>query len=847
MTRASRCVAVVGPAGVGKSTLVATLARAELADDLIPRRFVHGLAFASPTTTVSQLATDLSRQLNLTVQDFTAAAEEFRRQTRLAEWEGLDPLTQQVVGPLRQLAPERTVRLVIDGLDQFPAPVAPIALAALNELATDSALASIRLVVTARPDTQLPSSQRLLTLDRVASIYIERYLEQRKVPPDRASGILHQVAGNWLVARLLADLATEVDASPMGPPRTLYTAYRDELLRAGADDPASWTQALRPVLAALAVVGVGPVLPLPLLCHASRVLGGPEQPARVRDVLVRLRGLVVRSNPGAAEEHTGTFHTTFANYLRSNQDFVIDKQAAHQALVDAIQTLAPVAEHNPSDPLHRYATAAEAEHYWALGQYVEVLRSLVGRDSKIPAENLSRWRSWKDRFQTVLGPDHPSTLAARNNLAYWIAQTGDASEALRLSAELLHDEQRVLGPNHPDTLATRNNVAGWTGQTGDARGALRLFAELLPDQLRVLGPNHRHTLTTRNNIATWTGSTGEPRGALRLFAELLPDFQRVLGPDHPETLRVRNSIAHWTGETGDVREALRLFQELLPDQQRVLGPDHPNTLTTRNNIAVWTGETGDAREALRLLQELLPDLQRVLGPNHPETLRTHNNIAGWTSRSVGASEALRLFQELLPDQQRVLGPDHPETLRARSNLAALTGETGDAPEALRLFEGLLPDLQRVLGPDHPDTLRARNSIAGWTSKTGHVPEALQSLRELLPDLQRVLGPDHPDTLLVRNNIAGLTAEKGDVREALRLLYELSPDQQRVFGLGHPNTLTTRVNIAYLTEKIGDAREALRLFEEVLVDRQRVLGPDHPDTLKISNRIRDLREGRRRQE
>jgi Tetratricopeptide repeat/AAA ATPase domain len=930
MTRASRCVAVVGPAGVGKSTLVATLARAELADDLIPARFVHGLAFASPTTTASQLATDLSRQLNLTVQDFAAAAEEFRRQTRLAEWEGLDPLTQQVVGPLRQLAPERTVRLAIDGLDQFPAPVAPIALAALDELATDPALESIRLVVTARPDTTLPSIHRLLTLDRVESIYIERYLEHRKVPPDRASGILHQVDGNWLVARLLADLATEVDGNPMGAPRTLYTAYRDELLRAGADDPASWTQTLRPVLAALAVAGVGPVLPLPLLCHASGLLGGPDQPARVRDVLVRLRGLVVRGNPGTSEEHIGTFHTTFADYLRGDQDFAIDERAAHQGLVDAIQALAPVAEYNPSDSLHRYAAAAEAEHRWALGQYVEVLRSLVARSSNIPAENLGRWMSWKDRFQTVLGPDHPNTLTTRNNVAYWTAQTGDAGEALRLSAELLHDEQRLLGPNHPNTLTTRNNIAGWTGQTGDAREALRLFEELLPDQLRVLGPNHRNALTTRNNIANWTGSAGEGREALRLFEELLPDLQRVLGPDHPETLRVRNSIAHWTGETGDARaalrlfrellpdqervlgldhpdtlttrnnmaawtgeagdvrealrllyellpdrqrvlgsdhpdtlttrnniaawtgrigdarEAVRLFEELLPDQQRVLGPDHPETLRTRNNIAHWTGEAGNAREALRLLQELLPDLQRVLGPDHPETLRARNNIAGWTSKTGHVPEALRLFEELLPDLQRVLGPDHPETLRVRGNIAALTGETGDAPEALRLFEELLPDLQRVLGPDHPETLRVRNNIAGWMSKTGHVPEALQSLQELLLDLQRVLGSDHPDTLLVRNNIAGLMAEKGDARAALRLYRELLPDQQRVLGLDHPDTLTTRANIAHFTEKVGDAHEALRLFEELLPDRQRVLGSEHPDTLKTSNRIKDLRKGRRRQ-
>jgi hypothetical protein len=62
------------------------------------------------------------------------------------------------------------------------------------------------------------------------------------------------------------------------------------------------------------------------------------------------------------------------------------------------------------------------------------------------------------------------------------------------------NQLRVLGPDHPDTLTARNNVAGWAGQSGDVGEALRLFRELLPDQLRVLGPDHPETLRTRNRM-----------------------------------------------------------------------------------------------------------------------------------------------------------------------------------------------------------------------------------------------------------------------------------------------------------------------------------------------------------
>ena len=50
----------------------------------------------------------------------------------------------------------------------------------------------------------------------------------------------------------------------------------------------------------------------------------------------------------------------------------------------------------------------------------------------IPAENLSRWLSWSPRIHKVLGPIHPHTLAARESIARWTGEAGNAGEAVRL-------------------------------------------------------------------------------------------------------------------------------------------------------------------------------------------------------------------------------------------------------------------------------------------------------------------------------------------------------------------------------------------------------------------------------
>ena len=60
----------------------------------------------------------------------------------------------------------------------------------------------------------------------------------------------------------------------------------------------------------------------------------------------------------------------------------------------------------------------------------------------------------------------------------------------------------VSGPQHPHTLLARANLAFFTGQAGDAAGARDLYAGLLPVIERVLGPGHADTLTVRANLLT---------------------------------------------------------------------------------------------------------------------------------------------------------------------------------------------------------------------------------------------------------------------------------------------------------------------------------------------------------
>jgi tetratricopeptide (TPR) repeat protein len=354
-----------------------------------------------------------------------------------------------------------------------------------------------------------------------------------------------------------------------------------------------------------------------------------------------------------------------------------------------------------------------------------------------------------------------AVLGLRGWALWFLGELGDsAAQAIAVGEPLLADRERVLGPDHPGTLASRNDLAGAYREAGRAAEAIVLFERTLADRERVLGPDHRDTLQSRNDLALAYQDAGRAGQAIPLHERTVADSERVLGLDHPDTLTSRNNLALAYEDAGRAAEAIPLHERTLADSERVLGPDHPSTLQSRNNLAAAYQEAGRAAEAIALHERTLADRERVLGPDHPGTLTSRNNLALAYREAGRAAEAIVLFERTLADRERVLGPDHPSTLQSRNNLAAAYRAAGRAAEAIPLHERTLADRERVLGPDHPSTLNSRNNLAAAYQDAGRAAEAIALFERTLADRERILGPDHPDTLGSRDNLAAARAALG---------------------------------------------------------------------------------------
>ena len=160
----------------------------------------------------------------------------------------------------------------------------------------------------------------------------------------------------------------------------------------------------------------------------------------------------------------------------------------------------------------------------------------------------------------------------------------------------------TLGPDHPSTLASRNNLAGAYRDAGRLDEAIALYEQILEDRTRILGPHHPSTLTSRNNLAYAYQDAGRLNDAITLYEQNLKDLEGLLGPDHPDTLTSRNNLASAYRDAGRLDEAIALHEQNLIDLTHILGPHHPNTLTSRNNLAKAYRAAGRFEDADKLFE-----------------------------------------------------------------------------------------------------------------------------------------------------------------------------------------------------------------------------------------------------
>ncbi|MGO9471074.1 MAG: tetratricopeptide repeat protein [Isosphaeraceae bacterium] len=454
--------------------------------------------------------------------------------------------------------------------------------------------------------------------------------------------------------------------------------------------------------------------------------------------------------------------------------------------------------------------------------------SLVGLGRFGPAIEVLQ-KAW-DTMNAKLGPDHPDTLNALNDLglAYWYA--GKTTQAIALLERARDGRIAKLGPDHLDTFETLNYLAAAYKDAGRTQDAIALFEQVRDAEIAKLGPNHPATLSTLNNLATaYTGADKLPE-VIALLERVRDGTIAGLGPDHPKTLATLSNLAQAYEGVGRRSDAIAIYARVRDAMITKLGPDHPSTLVTLNNLALAYLGAERLPEAIPLLERVRASRVAKLGPDNPDTLLSVHNLAAAYRAAGRLPEAIALFENVRDRQIATIGPDHPATLLTLHNLATTYELVGRAPEAISILERVRDANVARQGADHLDTLRMDRDLANAYLAARKFPEAI-ALYERVRDGQIAkLGPDHPEIRTTLDNLTVAYQNAGRYTDAIALLERRRDAQIARVGPDDLSTLSTLHTLAVMYWKSQQLGKSVPLFEDVLKRQEAKLGRQNPDTL-----------------
>jgi hypothetical protein len=217
-----------------------------------------------------------------------------------------------------------------------------------------------------------------------------------------------------------------------------------------------------------------------------------------------------------------------------------------------------------------------------------------------------------DRASARLDKEFEGSLASAGKLLDSLGTTylslGLYDRAVSLLAQAAAVRKAVLGPDHPETLATRNNLAIAYYFAGRLPEALALHEGTLKLLEAKLGTDHPETLNSLNNLANACQDAGWYDRAIALNEATLKRCEAKLGPDHLQTLKSRNNLADAYLHSGRTAEAIGLLEGTLDNR------DHPVALGSRVTLASAYESLGRWSEAEDLYHDVLARRRKTVKP-----------------------------------------------------------------------------------------------------------------------------------------------------------------------------------------------------------------------------------------
>ncbi|KAL2038550.1 hypothetical protein N7G274_008597 [Stereocaulon virgatum] len=208
-----------------------------------------------------------------------------------------------------------------------------------------------------------------------------------------------------------------------------------------------------------------------------------------------------------------------------------------------------------------------------------------------------------------MSPQHPSLLAAINNLAFIFQNLGDWKNAEKLQLNLMEANSKALDAGHLFSLANVGNLAKGYRDQKRWDDAEKLELKAVEMCIDLLGIDHPDTLVSQAELAWTYKEQGRWEDAEKLNIQVLEISARVMGGEHPFTLAAMASMAYTVAVQGRWEEAEKLGEQVTEGRENTLGAEHPDTLASKDILAYMVTQSNAVKRKQFELMENDSELQ----------------------------------------------------------------------------------------------------------------------------------------------------------------------------------------------------------------------------------------------
>jgi len=347
------------------------------------------------------------------------------------------------------------------------------------------------------------------------------------------------------------------------------------------------------------------------------------------------------------------------------------------------------------------------------------------------AEALKWHQLCLERSEHRLGPNHPFTATALNNVAQLLQATNRLAEAEPQMRRALAIAEASYGNDHPQVAAYLNNLALLLKATNRLAEAEPLMRRAMAIDETSYGNDHPNVAIHLNNLAQLLQVTNRLAEAEPLMCRALAIDEASYGNDHPNVATDLNNLASHLFKTNRLAEAEPLMRRALAIDEASYGNDHPKVAIRLNNLASLLQVTNRLAEAEPLMRRALEIDEASYGNAHPEVATDLNNLASHLFKNNRLAEAEPLMRRALATDEASYGNDHLNVAIHLNNLAQLLQDTNRLAEAEPLMARGFAVFWQSLGLDHPNTQSVRGNYIALLQALGLSEPVIQAKLQAL--------------------------------------------------------------------------------------------------------------------